>query len=85
MLKIENEDGTILDITENPFYIRLNKNNGCYVPANANDAEGVAVNSTAYNLPGNKISDKGTVYLKNITINEIVQQLNLQKSDSPNE
>lgn len=61
MYRIFKLDGTDLGLTDSVQYIRYG-NSGCFVPALQENAIGVAVNGTAYNLLGhNEIPDVETV------------------------
>lgn len=51
MYKITRADGALLGIVERPLYIKRHEN-GCITLADENTAEGVAYNSTPYNLAG---------------------------------
>ena len=44
--------GETAGFCEEPRYIKVNPNSGCYVQANAGDAQGIAFLGTPYNLPG---------------------------------
>lgn len=58
MFKISKTDGTFLGATEEVNYIRVAAN-GCFVSTDARDAQGVAVDSTPYNLQGHAEITRG--------------------------
>lgn len=45
-------DGQVIDTCEEPRYIKYKPTSGCYVQTTADKAQGVAVQSLPYNLPG---------------------------------
>ena len=45
-------EGERLIFCEEPRYIKINPNSGCFIQASFEDAQGVAVLSQPYNLPG---------------------------------
>lgn len=45
-------NGNLLALCDKPRYIKVNPESGAFVEADKDNAEGVAVNGTAYNLPG---------------------------------
>ena len=45
-------NGVMLSITDSPRYVRLNESSGAYVEAAPDEAVGIAVSGTLYNLPG---------------------------------
>jgi hypothetical protein len=45
-------EGQVIDTCEEPRYIKYKPASGCYVQTTADKAQGVAVHSLPYNLPG---------------------------------
>jgi hypothetical protein len=45
-------EGQVIDTCEEPRYIKYKPASGCYVQTTADKAQGVAVRSLPYNLPG---------------------------------
>lgn len=49
---IINLNGERLSLCEAPRYIKINPNSGCFIQAEEDDAQGIAVFGQPYNLPG---------------------------------
>lgn len=49
---INTKDGSTVGSTEKPYFIRKKESTGCYIPADKESAQGVAYQSTAYNICG---------------------------------
>lgn len=77
MYKIINaENGDTIGLIEQPYYIRYNEKNGCKVKTSKDKAEGIAYNSTAYNLPNGNMPDVDkTVILKEFDGAKMIEQL----------
>lgn len=45
-------NGERIGLCSGPRYIKVNPNSGCFVQTQESDAQGIAFNSEAYNLPG---------------------------------
>lgn len=58
------KDGEVIGIVEKPRYIR--KVDGIYIQAEESEAQGVAVDSMPYNLPGG-----GMEGLETVTVSEV--------------
>lgn len=78
-------DGAVMAYVEKPIFIRLH-DNGCYVPTTEQDAQGIAIQSTPYQMFGKEElpGAVGTVIVSEIdggvvmvnqrdTINELIQ------------
>lgn len=58
-------DGAVIALVDDPIWIRVQKN-GCYGRCDFRKAEGVAINSTPYNLPGHDIGGVATVSFEKV-------------------
>ncbi len=65
MYKIVNvEDGSTVGSTEKPYFIKKKESTGCYIATDEKSAQGVAYQSTAYNIQGKDgVGAKETVIL----------------------
>ena len=63
---IDTETDKIIGYTNKVLYIRLKQETGCYVSCKREIAEGVAFNSTPYNLSGHTMKDE----LKTVVVSE---------------
>ena len=73
------EDHTLISITEEPRYIRVNPNSGAYIQCKKEIAEGVAVKGTPYSL-NNKLSGLPDVMIREIDGGEYILDSQDQKS-----
>lgn len=65
--------GSLLALVEQPSWVYLMEN-GTYGLCEYEDAEGVAINGTVYNLAGHAISENGEVAFKEIANGEYMMQ-----------
>ena len=68
------KNGELLGYTEHPDWIKQNKD-GNIVPARKNEAQGVAYNSTPYNLLWGKIPDLDIVLIHEEDTGRLFEQL----------
>lgn len=72
------KDGVEIAAVDKLRYIRLNQKNGCYVLTTEEQAQGIAVQGTPYNLHGKSPMDGlDTVFV--IERDEVVSQADLEK------
>lgn len=50
-------NGELLAVCDAPTFIKIDSNTGCYVQASKEEAEGIAVKSIPYSLPGHNLND----------------------------
>lgn len=67
------KDGSLIGLTDKPNWVRL-MDNGAYGLCSFEEAQGVALNGIAYNLPGNNISENGEVYFAEVAVGEYMMQ-----------
>lgn len=63
---IDTDNDKIIGYTNKVLYIRLKQETGCYVSCKREVAEGIAFNSTPYNLSGHTMKDG----LKTVVVSE---------------
>lgn len=63
---IDTDNGNVIGYTNKVLYIRLKQETGCYVSCKREVAEGVAFNSTPYNLSGHNMKKE----LKTVVVSE---------------
>lgn len=79
------KDGKVLAYTDNVRYIKKHAN-GCYVPCEPAEAQGIALNSVPYNLPGHTEIDGEEaipVLMTDTETTEVVESLNILLGVTP--
>lgn len=66
-------EGHIIALVEKPRFVKVNEDSGAYVETQHDDAIGIAVNGTVYNIDGrNDIPDMPQVVVKECSASEYI-------------
>lgn len=71
------KNGAVIALAENPNWVRR-LDNGTYGLCGYEDAEGVAIHGTVYNLPGHDISENGVVSFQAYEIGDYIMEKDIE-------